>query len=285
MNPIAKLLSRSLRAALAATLAVVSPSLAFAEDVGPVRSFDFTDSFYRANGINPDKLIIRPNGQDGVSVVDNSNTDPNRRNIRVTQAIPTYDHSGKLFFFHTFGLIMPDTFTNDAAGAKAYQLAEKYNLYGFPRKGNPPNVVFPKRQEDLSDLRDGYFSNNPLGLWKINLVSYTDAATQTSAGQAALAALAARNGKDLDGTPIIRTLSDLESLRVAGYVTVHPVATDGSEGVPWFSCPMIEDPRDGAIAPDSFVEVVHYSDGSRPPESVRIANEFNCLKNTGDYCN
>jgi hypothetical protein len=285
MNPITSSLSRSLKAVFAAALTLVTPSLAFASDEGPVRSFDFTDSYYRANGIEPSKLIIRPNGQDGVSVIDNSNTDPTRRNVRATQAIPTYDHSGHLYFFHTFGLMMPDAFTNNAAGAKAYELAEKYNLYGFPRKGNAPNVVFPKRQEDLSDLRDGYFSNNPLGLWKINLVSYTAAATGTSGGQAALADLAARNGKDLDGTPIIKTLGELEGLRDSGYVTIHPVATDGSEGVPWFACPIITDPRDGAIAPDSFVDVVKYSDGTMNAESARITQEFNCLKNTGNYCN
>jgi hypothetical protein len=39
------------------------------------------------------------NGQDGRSVIDNSNTDPNRRNVRVTGLNGGFDHDGTLIFF------------------------------------------------------------------------------------------------------------------------------------------------------------------------------------------
>jgi hypothetical protein len=109
----------------------------------------------------------------------------------------------------------------------------------------------------------------------VNLVKYTDAAFNTSAGQAALAELASRNGKDTDGTPIIRPLGDIEDLRDAGYVTITPVSPDNPGAIPWFVCPLIEDPRNGAIAPDSFLNVATNADGTLPPESARIVREFN----------
>src|SRR5262245_19794685 len=51
--------------------------------------FDFTDAFYLQNGIDPTKILNRVDGTcpatdvPSCSVVDNSNTDPNRRNVRV----------------------------------------------------------------------------------------------------------------------------------------------------------------------------------------------------------
>ncbi|HYO51488.1 hypothetical protein [Archangium sp.] len=255
-----------------------------ASDTGPIYSFDFTDSFYRANGIEPTKVLDRVNGNDGISIVDDT-SQSNRRDVRVLLTVTTYDHSGNLYFFHPFAFLMPDSFTNNSAGQAARQLAESANLYAFPRAANPQGEAFPKRQDDVSDLRDGYFSNNPLGLWKINFVRYTPAATGTPAGQAALAQLAASNGTDLDGTPVIRTLSELESLRDSGYVTIRAAPVDGSEGPPWFSCPIMKDPRNGAIAPDSFLDVPRDANGTPTAASQEFLNEFQCLKNTGDYCN
>ena len=85
----------------------------------------------------------------------------------------------------------------------------------------------------MFDTRNGYFSNNPLGLWIPTFVSYTDAAFETSEGQAALADLAADNGYDLDGTPVIKTVSDLENLEADGFIAFRNRALDGSEGFPW----------------------------------------------------
>ncbi|HYO59900.1 hypothetical protein [Archangium sp.] len=280
-------LRSSFTAALAASVVSLSPMSAMSQSgsaSGPIYSFDFTDSFYLSNGINPAAVLSRINGNDGISIVDDT-SQSNRRDVRALLTVPTYDDSGNLFFFHPFAFLMPNSFTNNSAGVAARQLAESFNLYAFPRAANTETQLFPKRQEDLSDLRSGYFSNNPMGLWKINYVRFTPAATGTSAGQAALAELASRNGQDLDGTPIIRTLSDLESLRSAGFVSIRPVPVDGSEGPPWFSCPVMPDPRNGAIGPGSFLDVVKDANGVVPATSTAILQQFQCLQNTGDYCN
>lgn len=81
--------------------------------------------------------------------------------------------------------------------------------------------------------RDGYFSNNPLGIWLLVFVSYTDRAFDSEEGREALMKLAEDNGVDLDGTPVIKTVSDLEDLEKEGFVEFRTRALDGSQGFPW----------------------------------------------------
>jgi hypothetical protein len=91
---------------------------------------------------------------------------------------------------------------------------------------------------------------------------------------AALAELGARNGFDLDGTPIIKTLSELDDLTDDGFVTQTQRPLDGSQGPPLFSCPVYKDPRDGAIADDAFIEMVRDDDGNVLPAEQFILDEF-----------
>src|SRR5262249_50081842 len=82
----------------------------------------------------------------------------------------------------------------------------------FPTaSGTPLSAALSNRRQDSGfNTLSGYFTNNPLGPWTAVFVSYTPAAFNTPAGQKALAALAAKNGRDLDGTPIIRTPMELD---------------------------------------------------------------------------
>lgn len=84
------------------------------------------------------------------------------------------------------------------------------------------------RQSVLLDMRNGYFSNNPLGLWLHVWVSYTPQAS-TKAGKKALNAIAKKNGRDLDGTPIIATTGDIDTLLKGGYIA----STDGPRPRVW----------------------------------------------------
>jgi hypothetical protein len=246
---------------------------AYADDHLP--PFDLSDQFYLSNGINPATLVGRPNGTAPGSVIDNRENGPDLSNVRILDQSAAYDHSGHRIFFSVTGLPSLSSFTNNSAGQHALQIAETYNVYEFPRAGNPQFGVFPKRQDLIADLRNGYFSNDPLGIWRINLVRFTAAALNTPAGQAALADLRGRNGVDVDGTPIVKTLDEVQSLAQNGYVTIETPPMSGS-GFRWFFCPVIEDPRDGAIAPDAFLTVTQNSDA---PAFVAL---FNCLQRTGD---
>ena len=48
---------------------------------------------------------------------------------------------------------------------------------------------------------------------------------------------------------------------------------------------MYKDPRDGAIAPDAFLDMVIGDDGNFLPAEAFMQDEFNCLQGTGDHCN
>lgn len=205
-------------------------SLASAEEP----PYDFSDQFYLQNGIDPSKLLGRVNGADGVSVVDVTN-DPSRRDVRVTLTTGGFNASGNLLYYSVFGMMMPDVFTNDAAGQRAMEIANKYRAFIFPKASGDPLSPMPsnRRQDNMFDTRNGYFTNNPLGLWIMTFVSYTDKAFNTPDGQKALADLAQKNGLDLDGTPIIKLADDVDKLAIAGLVALRTRELDGSEGFPW----------------------------------------------------
>jgi hypothetical protein len=274
------MITQSLPGAMVLSLSLVGVAAADVED----RPFDFSDAFYLQNGVNPTAIIGRPDGTPPGSIIDNNVSGPEFRNVRLLQHAATWDHSGHITFFHVVGLLFPDTFTDNPAGDEAREIADTYKIYEFPRASNPPNAVFPKNQDAVADLTNGYFSNDPLGSWQINLVRYTPAAFNTPEGQEALADLAAENGLTLDGTPVIKTLSDIQNLADGGFITIQVPPADGV-ALRWFMCPIPEDLTDGTIAPDAHVEVIRQPDGLPLRASHEHLREFHCLQATGDFCN
>jgi hypothetical protein len=242
--------------------------------------FDFTDRFYKKNGIKVSALVGRRSGTDGLSVVDDS-PDGNHRDVRVTFTLPGYDPSGNTVFWTVMADLAPKPFTKTNAGREARRIAEDSPVYVFPTRDGDPLGVGHSRQADLVDTSHGYFSNNPLGLWVHVFVSFTDKAFNTEDGRKALADLAERNGRDLDGTPIIATVSEIESLTKDGFVLQQkrPVTVQGR----YFVCPVYKDPRDGAIAPDAFLATVRQDDGSALPAEQHFVDDFNSLQQTGDW--
>src|SRR5262245_22684071 len=199
--------------------------------------FDFSNSFYLANGIDPSKILNRVGSPTSASafVVDNSNTNPDRTNIRITETTGGFKRDGNVLYYTINGFVTPGTFTKDAAGQKAMQIAENFEAYIFPKASGDPlsPALSNRRQDNVFDTKNGYFTNNPLGLWTAVFVSYTPAAFNTAAGQQALAALAAKNGKDLDGTPIIKTPMEVDGLERQGFAVEQHRNFDGSQGFPW----------------------------------------------------
>src|SRR3989442_7163057 len=149
--------------------------------------FDFSDSFYLANGINPANILHRVGSSTSASafVVDNSNTDPNRNNIRITETTGGFDHSGNPLYYTINGFLMPNAFTNDAAGQKAMELANKIEAYIFPKASGDPlsPALSNRRQDNLFGTQFGYSTNSPLGIWIAVFVSYTPAAFSTANGR------------------------------------------------------------------------------------------------------
>jgi hypothetical protein len=244
--------------------------------------FEFTDQYYFQNGVNPNLAVNRRTGTDGLSVFDTP-PDPIFRNIRVKITLPAYDHSGNFFYWYLLGEIFENGFTPDAAGARAREIANRNRIFVFPSRSGGPVQLGNNRQADIVDLRNGYFSNDPLGLWIIVFVNYTPLA-ETKAGREILRRFAERNGLSLDGTPIIRNLSDLDDLTRQGLVTQRTRVPNGSEGPRYSLCPVLKDPRDGAIRPDAFLATVRQPNGEPLPAERAFLDHFNCLQNTGDWC-
>ena len=204
--------------------------------------FDFTDAFYLKNGINPAKILDRVNGtcpandMPSCSVVDKSNTDPNRRNIRVLSTTGGWDIDGKPLYYNIFGMVNPDTFTNDAAGKKAMDIANNFEAYIFPKAdGDPLSPALSNRRQDnvFATTPDYFTGGNPLGLWIAVFVQYTIPDKLTKEQRKALHDLAKKNGRDLDGTPQIHTPDELDFLEGLGLAAEQTRPVDGSKGFPW----------------------------------------------------
>lgn len=197
--------------------------------------FDFSDEFYRKNGIDPDKLLSRITADGGKAVIDDSNPREDFTNVRNIEITGGFDAGGTLIYYSVFGMVMPDTFTPDQAGLKAMTTANQFRAFIFPKKDGEPLSPEPdnRRQDNLFDTGGGYFDNDPLGNWRLVFVNFTEAATKTLFGRRELRELEKRNGTDFDGTPIIRRVIEIDDLAAKGLVRLQMRAPDGSQGFPW----------------------------------------------------
>ncbi len=205
--------------------------------------YDFSDLFYAENGIEPTSLRERacnPDRDPSHAVIDPPSPDPATRNsCRILQTTGGFDASGNLIYYSIMAPVFPEDFTNNEAGLRAREIANSFRAFLFPRDPDHDGVVqlspavSNRRQDNVFDTRNGYFSNNPLGLWILAFVVYTDKALNTPEGQAELAKIAATNGTDLDGTPILDNASQIDDLAQKGFVKILNRAQDGSQGFPW----------------------------------------------------
>lgn len=244
------------------------------------RLYDFTDEFYRKNGVEPTKIQGRRQGVAPLGTLD-APIFPYQRNVRALLTLPAYDHSGKPVYWTVMGDFLVDGFTKNAAGQRARQIADNMIEYVFPTKDGNPVGLGNLRQSVMLDMRNGYFSNNPLGLWLHVWVSYTPRAFSTADGKKTLEDLRRRNGTALDGTPIIKTLSELDNLFSKGYAARRLRNPDGSEGAMYGICPVVKDPTDGGIAPDQFLAYTRKADGT--PLERSFVRHFDSLRFTGDW--
>src|SRR5260370_25357248 len=97
------------------------------------------------------------------------------------------------------------------------------------------------------------------------------------------AALAAKNGTSLDGTPIVVSGSELNNqVEANGCGAEGNLAVNGADGgAVWAICPSILDPRNGAIASDAFLDQV--KNLSFTPLDPKFNANFNCLQQKGNF--
>jgi hypothetical protein len=241
------------------------------------RLYDFTDAYYLENGVNP--ALIEGRMQPGPIAVTDTPIFSFQRNVRALLTLPAFDHSANINYFTVLGGISAEAFTADAAGQEARAIADSFIEYLFPQQGTDPIGLGAFRQSSLLDMRNGYFSNDPLGLWLHVWVNFTPKALTTRAGKKALNEIARKNGRDFDGTPIIATVGDIDSLFTKGYVT--KTTRPETDPLRYAICPVIEDPTDGGIAPDQFLAQPLKADGT-PVEPAFLSN-FQSLQATSDW--
>jgi hypothetical protein len=258
-----------------ALLAIPSATKADVED----RLYDFTDAYYLQNGINP--AAIDGRRQPGPLAASDTPIFSFQRPVRALLTLPAYDHSGNAWYFTVLGGFSVSAFTSDSAGQRERAIADMSPEYIFPRRGTDPLGLGALRQSVMLDMRNGYFSNNKLGVWIHTWVSYTDKALKTAAGQQKMNELAARNGRDLDGTAIIATVSEIEDLFKNGFITktLRPL----NDPLRYAICPVIKDPTDGGIARDQFLAITRKADGTALEQE--FLDNFNSLQLTGRPAN
>jgi hypothetical protein len=243
-----------------------------------IRPFDFSDKYYEENGIAAHLIGNRRNGNDGASVFDYAG-DAIFNNVRITATLPAYDSVGNILYWNFYGDLYKNSFTNDARGGEAVNLAYAYPIYVFPST----TVKNSERQAAIINIDGAYFEKNKLGLGVVVLIEYT-ARISTKQGQDALAALAARNGTSLDGTPIIRTAKEIEDLMLRGLVTQKVRGADDASQSSFVIGKVIQNPESGAITADAFLLNVKKSDGAPLPSEKAFVDNFECLQKTGEPC-
>jgi hypothetical protein len=137
----------------------------------------------------------------------------------------------------------------------------------------------------FSDSPFGYFCDDLLGMWVITYFWFTQPPNTTDPVCAPIfQSIGAKNGFNLDGTPIILTADELNNQIEANNCGAEgKEAVDGSDGgAAWLICPAIADPRNGGIASDAFLDVVRLPSGA--PQDRYVQHQFNCLQSEGKFC-
>jgi hypothetical protein len=142
------------------------------------------------------------------------------------------------------------------------------------------------KHKTFSDSPYGYFCDDLLGMWIITYFWFTKPPNTTDPVCAPIfKSIGAKNGFNLDGTPIILTATELnDQLEANGCGAEGQEAVDGTDGgAIWLICPAIPDPRNGGIAADAFLDAVRLPNGSF--QDPFLAQNFTCLQQTGKFCN
>ena len=210
--------------------------------VGRGPAFQFSDEFYRANGIDAEEIRRQENGAmapnrfgafyrgigDAFVASGEAPDDRFLDDTRIQIHNMGFNAAGEMLFYPD-----PPAFLFESAflNKETKDLTNRSFVFIFPRAKEGPNPVegcndaptafdflapgaCNRRQDNIFDTGNGYLTSNPLGLWRIMFVTWDGPDVKTPACQEKMAELAARNGLDTDGTPIMRTVHDV--LDVAG---------------------------------------------------------------------
>jgi hypothetical protein len=266
--------SKSIKLALSIfSILVFGFTAANAQLSDELRPFDFSNDYYKTNGVIAETLTNRKNGADGQSVFDFATDSSRFNNIRITATLPAYAADGSSIYWNYYGTSTKQSFTTDVAGKNAVKMANTYPVYVFPSAV----IRTSDRQAALIPIDGSYFEANPIGIAEVVAVEFTDRISRS--GRKTLNALIERNGASIDGTPIIRTMTDLRDLFNEGLVTLRV-----DENRPFAVAKVIQYPDRGGITPDAFLLFVTQADGKPLDAEQHFITRFECLKNGSRSC-
>jgi len=246
----------------------------------PTPSFDFSDEFYRQQGLAPEKIQSRISPDSGLAVLSRC-ADPGRRGIRALEVRGGYDAAGCPVYFHRFGALGEEGFAPGPAGKQARAIAQEFRVFRFPSRKASVSTPTLIRQDPVFDTTPGSLGRNPLGLWQVTTVVFTEKVFRSQAVLAAMEEIRKRNGTDLDGTPLLKHLSEIQLLDREGYVRLAPGTLQDSTSSSWMIGPLLEDPQRDGFADDAFLTLVTMDEGS--PVDPMIEQTFLCLAQSGIY--
>lgn len=269
------------------TVSGTNPSLL--EDTA-IFPHDFNDEYYAENGVSAPSIIGRRTGMDYLSVFGWS-SNPTHRNVRILVTLPAYNENGEIRFWTPLGELNDKGFTDDGSGVQAREMAALYPIYVFPKAADPELLVSftNTRQAALMDESQNgiYYKGNPLGLRAIALVSFTEKAFATKEGFFMLQMLEKKNGRSLDGTPLIKFKSEIEELYKMDFITIvkrslwEQPTTSGTYSI----SPVINIyANKGVIAQDAFLMMPTRNDGEPLADERIFVEAFSCLKKFGTPC-
>ena len=142
-----------------------------------------------------------------------------------------------------------------------------------------------------SDSPFGYFCDDLLGMWIITYFWFTAAPNDTECGPV-YQAIGKANGFSPEGFPLILTAHELNNeleQHLDAQGNPHACGSEGKEdvagsdaGAVWLVCPALQDPRNGAITSDAFLDVVVSAPNT--PLDMNVFNQFVCLQKKGKFC-
>lgn len=269
---------------MAQRMAGTAPSLIIDTANNP---HDFSDAYYKANGIKVRSIIDRRTGTDGLSVF-GATSDPDQSTVRVIATIPALDHNGMLVFWYPLGELADTGFADTKVGAVARQTAQLFPIYVFP--DTTVLIYSASANTRQAPLVDNSWKaqlgkeSNPLGLREILIVNYTEKAFTKEAVET-MAYFAKKNGLANDDTPLIKSLDDIQYLLKIEFITLQKASSVSDKFAmgDYAISPVIADPRNGTIAADAFLWMSTKDGSSLPGEQVFVSS-FSCLQKTGDWC-
>jgi hypothetical protein len=213
--------------------------------VGVAQPFQFSDAFYIEHGIDPTTTtdhFVFPDAKPGFDRTRfEASPDPDvYNNVRTIETTGGWRHNGNLLYYEAPSKLFPTDFLDNCAGQETRDICESFTAYLFPKsQPNGPPLLSPappnRRQDNIFQTNNGYWSNNPLGCWSLAFPSWDGANVNNQTCQNIAQDIFDGNGNELDleGNPIIKKISEIEDLEDEGCIRVPFRRFTGEDGFPW----------------------------------------------------